>query len=99
MLNTIYDILGIIIGTITIISLLMEVDLKINNKNNSVINTTIRIVLRSNIFTLFIIRIILAIILEELIVINIIFAILWGLCSISGFLSLKTPDSNDNKDI
>ena len=99
MLNTIYDILGIIIEILATIVLVDETVIKIKNKNKSIISSMIRGILSSNLFTVSIIRMILAIILGKSIIENIFFAILWIICTISNFLYLITLESSNNKDI
>lgn len=89
MLNIIYTSLGLAIVILAVIYLILITVLLINKKYSNVASIKIRIVLTSILCALFIIKIIPAIMLGKSIVSEIFCAILWTICTLLGFWSLR----------
>ena len=89
MLNIIYASLGLAILILAVIYLILITVLMIKKKYSNVASIKVRIVFTSILCALFIIKIIPAIMLGKSIVSEIFCAILWAICTVLGFWSLK----------
>lgn len=89
MSEIIYASVGLAILILAVVYLVLITVLMIKKKYSNVASIKVRIVFTSILFALFIIKIIPAIVLGKSIVNDIFCAVLWAICTVIGYLSLK----------